>query len=121
MEILPAGHETEIGERGINLSGGQKSRTSLARAVYADHDIIMTDDPISALDADVRKKVFEQVFLGLLKDKTRIFVTHSIDFLQFADRICVFKGGQIRAFGTLDELKDDPHLKDALEISELNM
>lgn len=59
LEILPAGDQTEIGEKGINLSGGQKARISLARAVYADTDIILMDDPISALDANVRKKIFE--------------------------------------------------------------
>lgn len=54
LEILPAGDQTEIGEKGINLSGGQKARLSLARALYADRDIILMDDPISALDANVK-------------------------------------------------------------------
>ena len=58
LEILPAGDMTEIGEKGINLSGGQKARVSLARAVYADKEIILMDDPISALDANVKKKIF---------------------------------------------------------------
>lgn len=58
LKILPAGDLTEIGENGVNLSGGQKARISLARAVYADTDVILMDDPISALDANVRKKVF---------------------------------------------------------------
>ena len=62
LEILPAGDSTEIGEKGINLSGGQKARVSLARAVYRNADIVMMDDPISALDANVRKKIFKQVF-----------------------------------------------------------
>ena len=62
LEILPAGDLTEIGEMGINLSGGQKARVSLARAVYADRDILLMDDPISALDANVKKNVFQQVF-----------------------------------------------------------
>jgi ABC-type bacteriocin/lantibiotic exporter with double-glycine peptidase domain len=53
---------TEIGEKGINLSGGQKARVSLARAVYADNDIVLMDDPISALDANVRKLIFKEVF-----------------------------------------------------------
>jgi len=61
LEILPAGDMTEIGERGINLSGGQKARVCLARAVYADVDILLMDDPISALDSNVRKSVFHQV------------------------------------------------------------
>ena len=59
---MPAGDLSEIGEKGINLSGGQKARVSLARAVYADSDIILMDDPISALDAHVRKQIFMQVF-----------------------------------------------------------
>ena len=59
LEILPAGDMTEIGEKGINLSGGQKARISLARAVYANNDIVLMDDPISALDANVRKKIFK--------------------------------------------------------------
>ena len=62
LEILPAGDATEIGEKGINLSGGQKARVSLARAVYMDADTVLMDDPISALDANVRKKIFKKVF-----------------------------------------------------------
>jgi len=55
---LPAGDQTEIGEKGINLSGGQKARVSLSRAVYANRGLILMDDPISALDANVKKKIF---------------------------------------------------------------
>lgn len=62
LEILPAGDATEIGEKGINLSGGQKARISLARAVYSDKDIVLMDDPISALDANVKKLIFKEVF-----------------------------------------------------------
>ena len=58
IEILPGGDLTEIGERGINLSGGQKTRVSLARAVYADHDIFLLDDPLSAVDAHVGSEIF---------------------------------------------------------------
>ena len=66
LEILPSGDLTEIGEKGINLSGGQKARVSLARAVYANKDLILMDDPISALDANVKKKIFQNVFTGEL-------------------------------------------------------
>ena len=59
---MPAGDLTEIGEKGINLSGGQKARVSLARAVYKRPDVIMMDDPISALDSYTRKRIFEDVF-----------------------------------------------------------
>lgn len=87
--ILPSGDNTEIGEKGINLSGGQKARVSLARAVYKIPDIILLDDPISALDAHVRKMIFDKVFQGILKDKTRVLVTHAVDFLKFADKIVI--------------------------------
>ena len=93
LEILPAGDLTEIGERGINLSGGQKARVCLARAVYADADILLMDDPISALDSNVRKLVFHQVIQGICRDKTRILVTHAVDFLHMSDKIVVMQNG----------------------------
>ena len=62
------------------------------------------DDPISALDANVRKAIFKQVFQGMLKEKTRILVTHSIDFLHLADYIVILKDGQIKAKGSYDAL-----------------
>jgi len=61
LEILDGGDLTQIGEKGINLSGGQKARVSIARAVYADKDIVLMDDPLSALDAHVKKSIFEEV------------------------------------------------------------
>ena len=114
LEMLPAGDLTEIGERGINLSGGQKARISLARAVYANKDIIVMDDPISALDANVRKNIFKQVFVGLCKDKTRILVTHAIDFIHLCDKIVMMKDGRISAQGNLRELADNEQLKEIL-------
>lgn len=107
---------TEIGEKGINLSGGQKARVSLARAVYSERDIILMDDPISALDANVKKKIFQKVFMERLKDKTRILVTHAIDFLPMVDTIVLFKEGRIVLKGTYEELKDDPYIKQILSI-----
>jgi ABC-type bacteriocin/lantibiotic exporter with double-glycine peptidase domain len=95
LEILPAGDSTEIGEKGINLSGGQKARVSLARAVYSEAEIILMDDPISALDANAKKKIFKEVFQGLLKNKTRILVTHAVDFLHLVDRLIIMKDGKI--------------------------
>lgn len=95
---------TEIGEKGINLSGGQKARVSLARAVYSNNDVVLMDDPISALDANVRKLIFKEVFQGLLREKTRILVTHAVDFLHLSDRIIVMSGGSVQAFGTFKDL-----------------
>lgn len=110
LEILPAGDMTEIGEKGINLSGGQKARVSLARAVYANKEIILMDDPISALDANVKKKIFSNVFMGQLKNKTRVLVTHAVDFLHLVDNIILLKEGQIILQGNYEDIKDDPYL-----------
>jgi ABC-type bacteriocin/lantibiotic exporter with double-glycine peptidase domain len=65
-----------IGERGINISGGQKARISLARAVYSDADIYLFDDPISAVDPDVANKIFNNCIQEFLSDKVRILITH---------------------------------------------
>lgn len=72
LEILESGDSTEIGERGINLSGGQKQRVSIARAVYSNADCYIFDDPLSAVDAHVGRRIFDKVLgpNGLLKDKT---------------------------------------------------
>ncbi|CDW87468.1 abc transporter [Stylonychia lemnae] len=120
LEILPQGDMIEIGEKGINLSGGQKARVSLARAVYANKDIILMDDPISALDANVRKKIFKNVIMKQFKDKTRILVTHAMDFLQHTDRIIILKNGEIAAQGSYDELKDNEQLQENLKIHKKN-
>jgi ATP-binding cassette subfamily C (CFTR/MRP) protein 1 len=100
LKILPAGDLTEIGQKGINLSGGQKARVSLARAIYSDRDVFIMDDPISALDANVRQKIIFNVILGHLKDRTRILVTHAIDFIHLADRIIIMEKGRIREEGS---------------------
>jgi len=111
FEILKAGDLTEIGEKGINLSGGQKARISLARAVYANNDIILMDDPISALDSKVRKKIFKRVFSTMLKGKTRILATHAIDFLHLADRIILLKDGKVEVQGTYEKVSQNPTVK----------
>ena len=120
LEILPAGDQTEIGEKGINLSGGQKARISLARAVYSDKDLYLMDDPISALDANVRKKIFAKVFMKKLKNKTRVLVTHAVDFLQLVDRVVVMKGGKIEMCGTFNDLKESEYLVEILGIHSSN-
>lgn len=120
FEILTAGDRTEIGEKGINLSGGQKARVSLARAVYADKDIILMDDPISALDANVRKKIFKRGFKEMLNNKTRVLVTHSIDFLHLSDKIIVMKDGEIAAQGEYDDLQEHPIVKEIIDIHNKN-
>ncbi|KAL3073878.1 hypothetical protein niasHT_034996 [Heterodera trifolii] len=108
LKLLAAGDMTEIGEKGINLSGGQKARVALARAVYMDADLYVLDDTLSAVDAHVGAHIFERVISnqkGLLAGKTRLFALNSLSFLKFCDLIVVMNDGQIDTVGTLDELK----------------
>ncbi|KAI1286762.1 Multidrug resistance-associated protein 1 [Halotydeus destructor] len=106
LRILNAGDLTEIGEKGINLSGGQKQRVSLARAVYANCDVYLLDDPLSAVDSHVGKHIFDKVIgpNGLLKDKTRVLVTHKVALLPHVDEIVVMKDGEISEQGSYLEL-----------------
>ncbi|KAM9942610.1 hypothetical protein ACTFIT_005997 [Dictyostelium discoideum] len=97
---------TEIGEGGINLSGGQKQRVSLARALYSNSDFILMDEPLSAVDPEVANHLFEKCIQGMMKNKTRILVTHQIQFIPYADHIVIIKDGKIIQ-GTYKELKDE--------------
>lgn len=83
------GDLTLVGERGASLSGGQKARINLARAVYREADIYLLDDPLSAVDIHVGKHLFEQCIMGYLGKKTRILVTHQVYHLKRADAIVV--------------------------------
>ncbi|XP_070555573.1 ATP-binding cassette sub-family C member 9-like [Ptychodera flava] len=87
IDILPAGDTTEIGEKGINLSGGQKQRVSVARAMYADSEIVILDDPLSALDVHVGHQLFHEGVMNLLigSNRTVVMVTHHLQYLQYAD------------------------------------
>ncbi|KNC52272.1 uncharacterized protein AMSG_01099 [Thecamonas trahens ATCC 50062] len=105
LTVLPAGDETEIGERGINLSGGQKQRVSIARAVYTDAEIYIMDDPLSAVDAEVGKNIFDKCINGVLRSKTRVLTTNHLQHLAAADYvISLGSDGTIAEEGTLDEL-----------------
>ncbi|XGW32574.1 hypothetical protein V3C99_017265 [Haemonchus contortus] len=107
LASLPAEDMTEIGEKGINLSGGQKQRVSLARALYSHADIILLDDPLSAVDSHVGRHIFENVIsssTGILAHKTRILVTHGLHYLKYCDKVIVMKAGEISEMGTYHEL-----------------
>lgn len=103
MAILPAGDKTEIGERGITLSGGQKARINLARACYADADVLLFDDVISAVDSKVARHIVVHLFRGLLRDKTIVLATHQLGILEFADKVVFVDGGSVFA-GSVDQL-----------------
>lgn len=104
FEMLTAGDFTEIGEKGINLSGGQKQRISIARATYQDSQIYLFDDILSAVDVHVGKKIFDECLLKLLSDRTRILVTHQLQYLPPVDKIYVLKDGEIVESGKYSEL-----------------
>jgi len=100
-----AGDLTEIGERGVNLSGGQKQRIAIARALYADREIYILDDPLSAVDSHVSKYLFNHVVEDYLKDKTLIMVTNQLQYLPFADRVVFLDDGKVEGFGSFTELR----------------
>jgi ATP-binding cassette, subfamily C (CFTR/MRP), member 1 len=103
---LPDGDQTEVGERGISLSGGQKARLTLARAVYARADIYLLDDCLSAVDQHVGRHLIQNVLgpNGLLNGKTRILATNSISVLAEADYIVLIRDGKIIEKGTYQQL-----------------
>lgn len=101
---LPGGDLTEIGDRGINLSGGQKQRVALARALYANRDIYLLDDPLSAVDVNVGATIFENYIQRQLRNKTVILVSHQIQYLSQCDEVYVMKGGHIVERGTHESL-----------------
>ncbi|XP_044834651.1 ATP-binding cassette sub-family C member 6-like isoform X2 [Mauremys mutica] len=106
LESFPAGSKSEIGEKGINISGGQKQRVSLARAVYKKAAVYLLDDPLSAVDAQVGQHIFEHVIgpNGLLKDRTRVLVTHAINIFPQVDNIVLMVDGEISETGSYQEL-----------------
>ncbi|XP_019646601.1 PREDICTED: multidrug resistance-associated protein 4-like isoform X1 [Branchiostoma belcheri] len=104
LSLFSHGDQTLVGDRGIMLSGGQKARINLARAVYHDADIYLLDDPLSAVDAEVGKHLFDRCIQGTLKDKPRILVTHQLQYLQSANKILILKEGEQLMLGTYQEL-----------------
>ena len=87
--------ETLIGEKGLTLSGGQKTRLTLARALYTDADIYLLDDPFSALDVKVGRRVFELLMSTVVGRKTVILVTHQVQFVEKCDDVLMLEEGRI--------------------------
>jgi ABC-type multidrug transport system fused ATPase/permease subunit len=101
---LPAGLFTEIGERGVNLSGGQKQRVSLARAVMHNPNLVLLDDPLSAVDVRTEDHLIDRLLFGEWKSITRLVVSHRLAHLHRFDKILFLKDGAQRACGSLEEL-----------------
>ena len=113
LDSLPARDDTELGERGINLSGGQKARIALARAVYSQRSTILLDDIMAAVDSRVGKVLFDKAIKDLLGKQTRVLVTHQLHVLPHCDIIAVLRKGRMVGLGTWDEVR-------ALNLPELN-
>ncbi|ETO24273.1 hypothetical protein RFI_12884, partial [Reticulomyxa filosa] len=131
LKELPHGDQTVIGEvtinikliifhkiyqlkkkkkkRGVNLSGGQRARVGLARSIYANADIVLLDDPLSAVDSVVAKHIFDHVLdnkTGLMKDKIKVLVTHQTQFLPRVDKVIVMERGRIAHNDSLQKLQE---------------
>ncbi|XP_072396581.1 ATP-binding cassette subfamily C member 4-like [Diabrotica undecimpunctata] len=107
LKELPHGDKTLVGERGAALSGGQKARVNLARAVYSEADIYLFDDPLSAVDTKVGRHLFDECIVKYLKNKTRILVTHQLQYMKKADIIVILNNGRIEKAANFSALSQD--------------
>ena len=105
FQRFPNGDQTVVGERGAVLSGGQRARVNLARAVYVDADLYLLDDPLSAVDFKVGRHIFEKCIKGLLGEKTRLLTSHQEQHMKDADQVIVLHKGRVLGKGTFAELQ----------------
>ena len=108
------GDLTLIGERGVTLSGGQKARVSLARAVYQEADIYLLDDPLSAVDMKVGREIFENCVKRFLRDKIVVMVTHHTQYVKSADAIIVMREGSVVCKGDYETVVMNDFCKEFL-------
>ena len=113
FQRFPNGDQTVVGERGAVLSGGQRARVNLARAVYVDADLYLLDDPLSAVDFKVGRHIFEKCIKGLLGEKTRLLTSHQEQHMKDADLVIVLHKGRVLGKGAVYvdadlSLLDDP-------------
>ncbi|XP_060519010.1 probable multidrug resistance-associated protein lethal(2)03659 isoform X2 [Cylas formicarius] len=105
FQLLPYGDKTIVGDRGVSLSGGQRARINLARAVYKEADIYLLDDPLSAVDTHVGKELFEQCIAGFLRNNTVVLVTHQLQYLKEVDHILFLENGICKIEGSYRDLQ----------------
>ncbi|KAL5467459.1 hypothetical protein EMCRGX_G031685 [Ephydatia muelleri] len=101
---LPNGDLTALGDQGVSLSGGQRSRVNLARALYYKADVYLLDDPFSAVDAALARHIFDKCICGLLKQKMVILVINQLHFFDKLDWILALNSGKIVSLSTPEEL-----------------
>ena len=115
IEKFPDCDHTLVGERGVVLSGGQRARVSLARAVYAEADIYLLDDPFSAVDFKVAQHIYRECIKGLLGQKTRLITSHQERVMREADDVIVLYKGRMLGEGSFTELKERGILNTTVE------
>lgn len=106
FSLFPYGDNTIVGERGVLLSGGQKARVNLARAVYKDADIYLLDDPLSAVDTHVGKQLVDNCILHYLSKKCVILVTHQLQYLSSVNKMYILLNGRVEVSGSFEEVKN---------------
>ncbi|XP_023241664.1 multidrug resistance-associated protein 4-like isoform X1 [Centruroides sculpturatus] len=120
ISLFSKGDLTIVGEKGVIMSGGQKARINLARAIYVDADIFLLDDPLSAVDVPVAKHIFEKCIMEYMKDKICILVTHQIQFLNSACKILALKKGKCEFIGNFKQLENLETHTDILRTEEVS-
>ena len=120
FELFKSGDMTQISDKGSNLSGGQKTRITIARAVYSDSDIYLFDDPLSALDSHVGEEIFNGLIKDYLKDKTVLVVTHALQYIPMMNKVIFIDNGKIIFCGKPEEAMNLPFFKKALSKEERN-
>ncbi|XP_023246288.1 multidrug resistance-associated protein 4-like [Copidosoma floridanum] len=118
LKQLARGDGTVVGESGATLSGGQCTRVNLARAVYRDADVYLLDDPLSAVDGRVGKRLLEDCINGLLANKTRVLITHQVQFLKESDEIIVMDKGCVKYQGNFTDFQKTENLSNYLNIDD---
>ncbi|XP_065361003.1 probable multidrug resistance-associated protein lethal(2)03659 [Calliphora vicina] len=111
VELWPNRDLTVVGERGVSLSGGQRARVNLARAIYRQADIYLLDDPLSAVDTHVGKHIMDNCINKFLYDKIRILVTHQLQYLDDVEHVILMAEGNIAAQGNYQELQNSNQFK----------
>ena len=120
FELFKSGDMTQVSDKGSNLSGGQKTRITIARAVYSDSDIYLFDDPLSALDSHVGEAIFNELIKKYLKNKTVLVVTHALQYIPMMKKVIYIDDGKIVFCGKPEDAMELPFFKKALTKEERN-